>query len=183
MGAQVVCGYKDDGSIATSESTSNGVKTCTYNKCYVVKQNIKCADESSQLLSGCCGPKSTTADSTSKMQKLFDEDCINYRYTFDDTADTEVPYCLTYNKDYSMEGTADAGDDQVDGKLAVDKRYVYTPCASSIQAGGGGSAAAAAAATAAPATTVDVSPAAGLQLAKVSSAVFGVMATAAACLV
>ena len=46
-GAQIVCGMKDDGKIALSTSTSNGVKTCTYNKCYVIKQNIPCKDGAS----------------------------------------------------------------------------------------------------------------------------------------
>merc|ERR1719162_1485581 len=42
VGAQVVCGFKADGTVATSTSTSNGVKTCTYNQCYVWKQNLEC---------------------------------------------------------------------------------------------------------------------------------------------
>ena len=43
-GAQIVCGMKDDGTVALSTGSSNNVKTCTYNKCYVMKQNIPCKD-------------------------------------------------------------------------------------------------------------------------------------------
>ena len=46
-GAQIVCGMKDDGTVALSTTTSNSVKTCTYNKCYVMKQNIPCKDGTS----------------------------------------------------------------------------------------------------------------------------------------
>merc|ERR1712224_737786 len=33
VGAQVICGFKSDGSVAVSTGSSNGVKTCTTNAC------------------------------------------------------------------------------------------------------------------------------------------------------
>mmetsp|Transcript_80209 Transcript_80209/g.141567 ORF Transcript_80209/g.141567 Transcript_80209/m.141567 type:complete len:230 (+) Transcript_80209:89-778(+) len=128
VGAQVACGFKEDGTIATSTSTSNGVTTCTYNQCYIWKQDLACED-GRQLLNGCCAAATDCTTNTCG----FEEGCMNYAYTFDDVDGTDVSYCLTYNKDYQMENTADKTDDQSDDKLQTDKVYVYTPCS------GGGS--------------------------------------------
>jgi len=115
-GSMIVCGFNDDGSVKMSTSTSNGVKSCTYGKCYVVKMDITCADDSKMTLDGCCPKDQWTADCLmySKSQSFFSE---------------KVDYCLSYAKKYKMDGTADKTDDQADGKLSLTSIYAYTGCA------------------------------------------------------
>jgi len=130
MSAQVVCGFKDDGSISLTTGSSNGVKTCTYNKCFVQKQNIGCKDGTKQLLNGCCG---------TKPQTNFKDDCKSYDNSFTSVYGDAVPYCRTYNKVFKMEGTTDKTDDIKDGILVIDNLYTYTPCKGGSSTGGGGS--------------------------------------------
>jgi hypothetical protein len=131
-GAQIVCGMKDDGTVALSTGSSNGKKTCTYNKCYVMKQNIPCKDGTKQRLNGCCG---------GKPQTNFDAQCKFYDKYFNNAHSEKVNYCTTYDKDYGSKGyagTAAKTDDVADGKLQVNKLYTYTPCPGSAVGGGGG---------------------------------------------
>jgi len=132
-GAQVVCGFKADGSVAISTGSSNGAKTCTYNKCYVDKQDLTCADDSKQLLNGCCAK--TTASNTG-----FPAQCKNYYKSFNNVYNEKVQYCTTYDKDYGSKGwkgTSAKTDDQADGKLVPSKIYTYTPCGSAGGSTGG----------------------------------------------
>jgi hypothetical protein len=114
---QIVCGFKDDGSVSFSTSTSNGVKTCTYNKCFHVKMNHTCKDGTAMKLDGCCGKDN------------YVDDCKMYTKSAN-----SVDYCLSYLKKYKMEGTSDKTDD-VNGTLNVDKLYLYTPCTGITAAG------------------------------------------------
>jgi len=118
-GSMIICGFKDDGSIAMSSKTSNSVKTCTYNKCYVVKMDITCKDSSKMTLDGCC-PKDQYTDNCKsyvKSQSFFKE---------------KVGYCLSYQKKYKLEGTSEKTDDQVtaDGvtSLSLTNLKAYTVC-------------------------------------------------------
>jgi len=123
-GAQVVCGFKADGTVALSTGSSNGVKTCTYNSCYVDKQNLPCADGSKQLLNGCCA--ATTGQNTG-----FGTQCKNYYLNFNNAYSERANFCTTYDKDYGTKGwagTSDKTDDQADGKLVPANIYTYTPC-------------------------------------------------------
>jgi len=139
VGAQVICGFKSDGTVATSTSTSNGVKTCTYNQCYVYKQDLSCVT-GKQHLNGCCAePSSCTANSCG-----FETDCKNYAYNIQDINAANVEYCLTYHKNYKMENTAAKTDDQANDKLQIDKLYVYTACAAPATATASGAVRAAA---------------------------------------
>jgi len=94
-GAQIVCGMKDDGTVAVSTGSSNGAKTCTYNKCYVMKQHIPCKDGTKQRLNGCCG---------GKPQTNFDGQCKFYDKSFKNAHSETVNYCTTYDKDYGSKG-------------------------------------------------------------------------------
>merc|ERR1719389_1659144 len=96
-GAQVVCGFKDDGTVALSTGSSNGAKTCTYNKCYVMKQNLECKDGTKQLLNGCCG---------AKPQTNFKAQCKFYDKSFNNAYSEKVQFCTTYDKDYGSKGWA-----------------------------------------------------------------------------
>jgi len=132
QGAQVVCGFKADGSVAISTGSSNGKKTCTYNSCYVQKQDLACKEDTKQLLNGCCG--------ATKSSRTFKDGCKSYDYTLKTAYSNTYEYCLSYDKDYGTKGwsgTAEATDDQADGKLAVDKLYTYTPCAGGSAGGSG----------------------------------------------
>jgi len=129
-GAQIVCGFQDDGTVALSTGSSNNVKTCTYNKCYVMKQNIPCKDGSKQRLNGCCG---------SKPQTNFDAQCKFYDKSFNNAYGENVQYCTTYDKDYGSKGWAGTSaktDDVAGGKLQVDKLYTYAPCPGNMVSGG-----------------------------------------------
>jgi len=126
-GAQIVCGFKADGTIATSEKTSG----CTFNKCYVDKQNLACADGSKQLINGCC------AKTTKQKDGSFPANCLNYWLSYTTAESDKVNFCTTYHKDYSSAtraGTKDKADDQASGSLVPSAIDTYTPC------GGGGAA-------------------------------------------
>jgi len=115
-GAMVVCGFKEDGSVNMGMSTSNNVQSCTYNKCYVVKMDITCADNTKMRIDGCC-PKDqwdSECKMYSKSQSFFNHN---------------VGYCLSYAKTYKLEGTTEKTDDQAGGKLALSNIYSYTACA------------------------------------------------------
>jgi len=133
-GAMVICGFKDDGSIKLSTSTSNDVKTCEYNKCYVVKMTVTCADKSMMTLDGCCPKDQYTAD------------CLKYVKSASFFKE-KVGYCLSYQKKYKLEGTSETTDDQVtvDGKtsLSLTNLKAYTVCPGGWGGGGSGSTAAA----------------------------------------
>jgi len=145
-GAMVICGFKDDGSI---EMKGRGeVKGCTYNKCYVVKMDITCADNSKMRLDGCCpeGQYTDTCERRSAMSQSF------YK--------SKVGYCVTYNGDWkTLNGTPEKTDDQVtvDGVTSLSltnlKRFPVcgTPAAAAPAPSGSGSGDAATPAAAAPA--------------------------------
>merc|ERR1712194_50873 len=132
-GPQVVCGIKDDGSVTMSTGSSNGVKTCTYNSCFVMKKNLACAaDGSKQMINGCCATKASCNSNACG----FKADCKNYGSSFNNVYSQSVGYCTTYDKDYGTKGYAGtlAATDDVDTsgsekKLLVDKVYTYTRCA------------------------------------------------------
>jgi hypothetical protein len=131
QGAQVVCGFQADGSIALSTGSSGGSKTCTYNGCYVQKQNLPCDGDSRQLINGCCG--------LTKGSRTFQTDCLSYDYTLSNVYNQPYEYCLSYDKDYGTKGwfgTADQADDIHDGHLDAVNLYTYTPCDGSSVGGG-----------------------------------------------
>jgi len=138
QGAQVVCGFKEDGKVALSTGSSGGKKTCTYNGCYVMKQGLSCKSpkgDTKQLLNGCCAAEVYCGTNGCS----FEENCKNYAYTFNTVYSEKVNYCLSYAKTYAMDvGTADKTDDVKEGKLVVENVHTYTACAGG--AAGGGSA-------------------------------------------
>jgi len=126
-GAQIVCGFKADGNVVLSTSSSNGVKTCTYNTCYVMKQHLPCTTGVHQFLNGCCGPYAATT---------FPGDCLKYKKSYNNAWGESVKYCTTYHKNFGSigrHGTEAKSDDQTfDGALLVDKVYAYSPCPGSL---------------------------------------------------
>jgi hypothetical protein len=123
-GAQVVCGFKEDGTTAISTGSSNGAKKCTYNSCYVQKQGLACKDDTKQLLNGCCG--------ATKGSRTFKDGCLSYDYQLNTVYNKKYQYCLSYDKDYGTKGdvgTTEKTDDQKDGKLVVANLYTFHPCA------------------------------------------------------
>jgi len=134
QGAQVVCGFKADGTVALSTGSSSGSKTCTYNGCYVQKQNLPCSDDSRQLINGCCGKTKGT--------RTFQSACKSYDYTLNNVYNQRYEYCLSYDKDYGTKGwvgTAESTDDIKDGRLHTGNLYTYTPCEGSSVGGGSSS--------------------------------------------
>jgi hypothetical protein len=131
VGPQVVCGLKDDGTISLSTGSSNGVKTCTYNSCFVMKQNLECEDGSKQRINGCCAPKADCAGNNCGFKEL----CKNYNNNFNNAYSESADYCTVYHKNYGTvgnEGTSLKTDDvDMSGdakKLVTDKVYVYARC-------------------------------------------------------
>jgi len=136
QGSQIACGVEDDGTAGGySSSSSNGVTTCDYGKCYVFKQGLACSDDTMQLLNGCCG--------ATKSSRTFTDDCMSYDYTHStatagESATTE--YCLTYDQNYGTkgnEGTTEADDDIADGKFLVENFNSYAACEGGSVSGGG----------------------------------------------
>lgn len=119
VGAMVICGWADDGTWAGVSTTTGTTSSCTYGKCYVMQQDFTCADDTKMTLNGCCGDSS---------DQNLPEDCMGYVYTADIYPGDDVQYCLTYHATYQMENTADVDDDITDGKLDMEKIYVYTAC-------------------------------------------------------
>jgi hypothetical protein len=137
QGPQIICGFKDDGSLSMSTGSSNGVKTCTYNQCFVWKQGVECAD-GSQRLNGCCAE----ADDCSGNACGFKETCKNYAKYFNNVYSERTNYCTIYHKDYSSlgyAGTSQKTDDIADGSLVIDKLYTFTQCAGDAGSSGGSS--------------------------------------------
>jgi hypothetical protein len=133
FGPQIVCGFKTDGSVQVSTGSSNGNKVCTYNSCYVLKQNVECAD-GRQFLNGCCAAPADCSGNACG----FKASCKNYASSFNNVYSNKVNYCTTYDKDYGTKGwagTSDKADDQADGKLQADKLYTYTQCAAGSTSG------------------------------------------------
>lgn len=126
QGAQVVCGVKDDGSIGSfSSSSSNGNKTCNYQKCYMFKQGLTCKDDTKQRLNGCCGAKPQT--NFKDLCKFYDKSHSSVTAG----ASATNAYCLSYHKNYGTvgnKGTSAKTDDLSSGKFQVDKFYSYAPC-------------------------------------------------------
>lgn len=129
VGAQIICGIGSDGTVtAFSSSTSNGVTTCTYGDCYVVKQSTPCTDGTKVLVNGCCGAVSNKADT------LFKDKCEKYLTSGSYAGESGVNYCKSYHTSYTLVGTSVETDDIADSKLVfsgeVDGagKYLYTPC-------------------------------------------------------
>lgn len=134
VGAQIVCGFQDDGTVSFSTSTSNGEHTCTYNHCFVWKSNLECEGGGKQMLNGCCAASADCATNACG----FKTDCKNYNYkNAKNVWNNVTEYCTTYHKNYKMEYTSDKADDISDGKLQIDKVYVFTPCAGGVVDDGG----------------------------------------------
>jgi hypothetical protein len=135
IGAQIICGFKSDGTVKMSTTKSNKVKTsCTYNQCYVYKQNLACKTAGAkQRLNGCC----KAAADCKQNNCDFGDNCKNYIGDVGNNVGEDVHYCRTYHKTYKMEYTSIKTDDQANDKLQVGKLYVYTACAGSAIAGGG----------------------------------------------
>lgn len=136
-GTMVVCGFQDDGSIKMSTGSSNGVKTCTYNKCFVIKSDITCADADNKkmTLNGCCGG----ADASNKAMWPGDtakgNKCANY-VSSSSSNGVSTTYCTHYNSKYEKLGTSKKDDDLVvaDGKtsLNLETLHMFTPCAGAL---------------------------------------------------
>jgi len=124
-GAQVICGFQDDGVVKFSTKTTGGVTTCTYNKCYVNNLNgHTCKDGSKMTINGCCPKGQWQADC-----KMYSKSQTSNK--------KKVNYCLSYAKSYKMEGTSDTKDDIADSKLSLSNLYLYTPCTGVTSTGGG----------------------------------------------
>lgn len=142
---QIVCGFKADGShevIVTGSINNYNAAKCEYNKCYVHKQNLACADDSKQLLNGCCAKTSTNRGK--KANTGFPAACIP---TVHRSASTGInfdrmTYCTTYHKDdvtKGRAGTKKKDDDQAGGKLVPANIDTYAACDSSAGGSASGS--------------------------------------------
>jgi len=132
---QIVCGFKADGSVKVSITTGTNAK-CEYNKCYIDKQNLACADGSKQLLNGCCAK-------TTKSNTGFPATCKNYFYAKQSTgvSGDKMTYCTTYHKNYGSKGRAGTkkkDDDQAGGKLVPANIDTYAACDGTSSGSGSG---------------------------------------------
>lgn len=115
LSAMIVCGFKEDGTVSVSTGS-----TCTYNKCFVIKADMTCKDNTKMKVNGCC-PSGQAPD-----------DC-----TIGSSSSNSLNYCTRFKaQDWKLENTAGKADDVTDGKLQVDKLEVYTECPG-VSAGGG----------------------------------------------
>lgn len=130
QGAQVVCGFKADGTIAISTGSALSAKTCSYNQCYIHKQHLPCSGTTRQFLNGCCG--------AAKGARNFEANCKHYDYSLTTAYGNKYSYCLTYDDDYAakgMLGSVETSDDQVfvgTSKLNLGSLYTYAPCDGAI---------------------------------------------------
>jgi len=148
--AQIVCGFTAGGTISTN--TAKGA--CTYNKCYVHKQNLPCANGFKQLLNGCCASETCLTDSDNvtspripcvggrgyKRNSGHPSTCTASWQKMTTENSDQVRFCTTYDgpkmtsqtpasKRANRTGTPNSTDDQLDGKLQPDKIDTYTKCA------------------------------------------------------
>lgn len=112
-GAQVICGFEDDGSRSFSTGVSNSAYTCNYNNCYVHKQDLDCAGGSKQLLNGCCSNSSCANDNCN-----FEADCKNYYTSMFNAQGFSTAYCRTYHRNWA-DNSGNQGVDDYDGTTAI----------------------------------------------------------------
>merc|ERR1712159_744444 len=80
------------------------------------------------FINGCCSSDGKKAN--------YRSDCQMYSKNFNTVYGNKVNYCLSYHKNYKMEGTSDKSDDIVDGKLSESNLYLYTACTAGGSSGG-----------------------------------------------
>lgn len=134
VGPQVVCGLRTDGSISITFNDSKvffrnaWMKTCVYNDCFVMKQNLDCADGNKQLINGCCAAKASCGGNKCG----FKEDCKNNNQNMSNAYSERVNYCTTYHRRNDSEGTSSSSDDvDTSGpvkRLVTNKLYVHARC-------------------------------------------------------
>lgn len=107
----VVCGYQSDGTVGSITTGTN----CNYGKCYVIKQDLTCADNTKMKINGCC-PSGQWPSSCVKSSS---------------GSSNSMQYCTSYKKvgsSWQTVGTTDETDDVSGGKLTVDKVRSYGFC-------------------------------------------------------
>merc|ERR1711879_985834 len=82
--------------------TGTGFKSCNFNYCFVMKQNLECANGAKQMINGCCAPKAECEENNCG----FKDDCKNYvkSITAVNYSNGRVSHCTTYHKDYKARG-------------------------------------------------------------------------------
>jgi len=115
--AQVVCGFKQDGTI------EYGGTPCEYNQCYIFKQNLWCASGEKQRLNGCCAALKSCGNNACGFQPGCENSVVSqteYGVT--------MKVCRAYNVTYAIGGTTDKTDDQLNGSLDLNKLRLITMC-------------------------------------------------------
>merc|ERR1712048_589705 len=109
------------------------LESCNFNYCFVMKQNLECANGAKQMINGCCAPKADCEQNGCG----FKDDCKNYveSITALNYTNGRVSHCTVYHKDYKArgnEGTREEEDDiDTSGdvpKLLTDNPRVYARC-------------------------------------------------------
>ncbi len=122
--SQIMCGFQADGQargMTVSTSFSTGQKTFDYGMCFVVKQDVKCSDGSSQLLNGCCNSATTFSSGCSSDGGL-------YHYSQEQgRPQTSYAVCTNYAAGSTTPsfGTSATSDDISGGSFQVDKYVVF----------------------------------------------------------
>jgi len=132
QGAQVVCGVDStDGSVSRNLGNCDG---CTYQSCYIYKQDLDCADGTKQRLNGCCANGGST--DTARLDFQADLSCLGYTQSQNNIHGDAAEYCTTYRTNYGAcgnKGTSVETDDVTgtgnDNMLVPANLYEYTRCA------------------------------------------------------
>eukprot|EP00929_Paragymnodinium_shiwhaense_P114523 TRINITY_DN8297_c0_g2_i1.p1 TRINITY_DN8297_c0_g2~~TRINITY_DN8297_c0_g2_i1.p1 ORF type:complete len:408 (-),score=79.77 TRINITY_DN8297_c0_g2_i1:177-1328(-) len=134
-GPQIVCDFKANGEIEYDivRDRFNGLQTCNFNNCFVMKQNLECANGGKQMINGCCAPKAVCEQDSCG----FKEDCKNYARSITalNYTNGRVSHCTLFHRDYKArgnEGTRTEEDDvDTSGntpKLLTANPRVYARC-------------------------------------------------------
>lgn len=118
---------------STTLYEKGALESCNFNYCFVMKQNLDCANGAKQMINGCCAPKADCEQHSCG----FKDDCKNYveSITALNYTNGRVNHCTVYHKDYKArgnEGTREEEDDiDTSGdapKLLTENPRVYARC-------------------------------------------------------
>jgi len=164
VGPQIICGLTMDMYYSVLQRKVKGVKyeierdkgrleSCNFNYCFVMKQNLECANGSKQMINGCCAPKAECAEDNCG----FKDDCKNKvnSITAINYSNGRVSHCTTYHKDYKAKGNEGLKDGKYTArtegvtsiditgatpKLLTNNPRVYARCEGSFAGRTGGAA-------------------------------------------
>jgi len=140
FGPRVVCGFKDDDTLefrtglgedgygVNTWKNPEAINTCSFNKCFVIKQDVGCELGGVNFLNGCC-PIPPMEVCGSQDRCGFPSGCEFTAYGPSGAyREGSIRHCFPRATPPAWVGTPDKRDDWSDGKLVLDNFERYASC-------------------------------------------------------